>query len=151
MITKQIEQNTTKYQSLFEEATKALLPDGAEYNPDTAISSLNEYFYYLHSLIKLRVENPSKFKNKFMILPVDEELFEINANTREIIVPHSFKKTAGVEGDQVAEVIYFSIDRYFDTMDLNNQNIYIEWIGPNGDEGVSEEFIRDLYQGIFFR
>ena len=144
MITKQTEQNTTKYQSLFEEATKALLGEGEEYNPDEAISSLNEYFYHLHQLVKLRVENPSKFKNKFVILPVDEELFEINANTREITVPASFKKTAGVEGDQVAEVIYFSIDRYFDTMDLNNQNIYIEWIGPSGDEGVSEEFIRDL-------
>lgn len=146
MITKQTEQNSKKYQSLFRDATEALWASGSEeYDPEKdAISDLSQYFSHLKDLVDLKKNNPEKFKNRFIILPIDEELFEIDANTRQIEVPASFKKTAGVAGDQVAEIVYFSIDRYFDITDLNEQNIYIEWIGPNGQEGVSEEIIRDL-------
>lgn len=133
MITKITDKNSENYKSLFRDAG-SLLGGNAE-----SITTLNEYFFHLPQIIASK-----KFEPKYVILPIDEELFEINANTREIKVPDTFKKIAGVEGDQVAEVIYFSIDRYFDTMDLNNQNIYIEWYGPDGEDGISEEFVRDI-------
>jgi hypothetical protein len=51
-------------------------------------------------------------------LPQDEELFEIDANKRKINVPASFSGGASVVGDEIAETIYFSIDRYFDITDF---------------------------------
>lgn len=141
MITKQTNKNKPIYDELYKEINQFLY--GKESSEDEhLITDLNDYFHVLPELIS-KMNEPG-FKPKFIILPVDEDLFEINANTREITVPASFKKGAGVVGDQVAEIIYFSIDRYFDTMDLNNQNIYIEWIGPKGQDGVSQELIRDI-------
>lgn len=128
MITKQ----TTDYSKLFEKASIAL---GAT-SEDKYITSLNEYFRNIVDLAAIDLQ--------YTILPLDEETFDIDANTREITVPTSFKNGVGVQGDQVAEIIYFSIDRYFDATDLNTQNIYIEWRNANGDEGLSKEYVRDL-------
>lgn len=130
MITKQ----TTEYSKLFEKASLAL---GAK-SEDEYITSLNEYFMNIEYLVQM--ENGLQYT----ILPLDEETFDIDANTREILVPKSFKDGVGVQGDQVAEIIYFTIDRYFDATDLNTQNIYIEWRNANGDEGLSREYVRDL-------
>lgn len=130
MITKQ----TTDYSKLFEKASIAL---GAS-SEDEYITSLNEYFMNIVDLVAM--ENGLQYT----ILPLDEETFDIDANTREITVPKSFKDGVGVQGDQVAEIIYFTIDRYFDATDLNTQNIYIEWRNANGDEGLSKEYVRDL-------
>ena len=128
MITKQ----TTDYSKLFEKASIAL---GAQ-NEGEYITSLNEYFRNIVDLAAIDLQ--------YTILPLDEETFDIDANTREITIPPSFKNGVGVQGDQVAEIIYFSIDRYFDATDLNTQNIYIEWRKKDGDEGVSKEYVRDL-------
>ena len=130
MITKQ----TTDYSKLFEKASIAL---GAK-SEDEYITSLNEYFMNIVDLVAM--ENGLQYT----ILPLDEEPFVINANTREIEVPPSFKDGVGVQGDQAAEIIYFTIDRYFDATDLNTQNIYIEWRNVNGDEGLSKEYISNL-------
>ena len=83
MITKQTEQNSKKYQSLFRDATEALWASGSEeYDPEKdAISDLSQYFSHLKDLVDLKKNNPEKFKNRFVILPIDEELFEIDANT----------------------------------------------------------------------
>lgn len=135
MITRVTKNNSEKYRLLFESASNAL---GANNDPNLYITNLNQYFQKLPDIIK-----SENFRPEYVILPTDEDLFEINANTREITVPSSFKKSVAVEGDQVAEIVYFVIDRYFDTMDLNNQNIYIEWTSPN-DMGISTEFIRDI-------
>lgn len=82
---------------------------------------------------------------KYTILPLDEEVFDINANTRIITVPNSFKTNGiSVQGDQVAEIIYFRIDRFFDATDLNEMDIYIQWEAPNGDKGLSLEWVRDI-------
>ena len=75
---------------------------------------------------------------------MDEETFDIDANSRTITVPPSFKHGVGVKGDQVAEIIYFKIDRYFDATDLNTQNIYIEWENAKGEQGLSKEYVRDI-------
>ena len=65
---------------------------------------------------------------RYAMLPLDEEHFTIDANSRMITVPESFSKNGiAVQGDETAEVVYFKIDRYFDFMDLNNAYIIIQW------------------------
>lgn len=139
MITKIIttgdKQNGQLYNDLFIDASKALAIE----NEDEYISSLNQYFQNLPDLIL-----SEEFHPKYMILPLDEEPFVINANTRTITVPQSFSKCASVQGDQAAETIFFIIDRYFDTMDLNNQKIYIEWEDKDKNRYLDEEVFRDI-------
>lgn len=79
----------------------------------------------------------------YTMLPLDEEVFEINADTRTIKVPASFSKSAGMQKDHMAEMIVFTIDRYFDYMDLANTTIYVQWTAGNV-EGASLVH-RDLY------
>ena len=62
----------------------------------------------------------------WLILPRDEGLFEIDANSRKINIPAEFSRNGvGVQGDELAEIIYFSIDRYFDTTDLYDKDIFV--------------------------
>lgn len=125
--------NGSAYTQLFEDASRVLKLDEADY-----ITTLNEYFHNLPDL--LSTEN---YKPKFVRLPVDEDFFEIDANTRKIKVPASFAAGASVQGDQGAETIFFIIDRYFDAMDLNNQEIYIEW-SNSVESGLSPAFAKDI-------
>lgn len=82
---------------------------------------------------------------RYAMLPVDEEVFKIDANTRMIEVPENFGKNGiAVQGDEVAEVIYFKIARYFDFMDLNNTEIYIQYEDPTGHKDVCQEWVRDI-------
>ena len=133
--------NAAKYSALFDKATSALKAKG-DIVGDNAITSLEEYFAY--------IKNLSTLDKKYTILPVDEELFEIDANSRVITVPASFKKNGiGVQGDEIAEIIYFKIDRFFDATDLNNMEIYIQWETAQdsrgvSDKGVSKEWVRDI-------
>lgn len=130
IITSGPNQNSKAYAELFEEASKALgFEDEEQY-----IASLNQYFVVIKDLIDIAP--------KFSILPLDEDFFEINANTRTINVPASFSKCASVKGDEIAETIFFIIDRYFDTTDLDTQQIFIEWKGVDGQ--VNGGFHRDL-------
>lgn len=79
-------------------------------------------------------------------LPLDEPFMEINANTRAITVPAALRQI-GVVGDKFAEIIFFEIDRYFDAVDLDTRQIYIEWEAPDGAggvrKGVSRDFLKD--------
>lgn len=110
------------------------------------ISTLEEYFSWLQNLGDEKLGGDKKYT----ILPIDEDHFEINANTRAINIPASFKKNGvAVQGDDLAEVLYFKIDRYFDYMDLNNCDIYIQWETPKSADGttiksVSPAYIRDI-------
>ena len=68
------------------------------------------------------------------MLPIEEELFKIDANTREINIPKHFATHGvGVQGDEIAEILYFSIDRYFDAIDLADMKILIQW-SREGDD-----------------
>lgn len=74
---------------------------------------------------------------KYIVLPLDEPHFIIDANTRAIGIPNEFKKNGiAVEGDDLAETIYFEIDRYFDSMDFNNCLIYVQCELPKTKEKV---------------
>lgn len=159
MITYVNSENTVKYRKLFEEANKILkkhneMQDGAE------ITTLEDYFGYITKLAKYDHDDtsnnsptydPSKNRQfKYTILPVDEEVFVIDANTRTITVPPSFKKNGiSVKGDEIAEILYFEIDRYFDATDLNTKEIYIQWETAPDAKGITEKnvsipWVRDI-------
>jgi hypothetical protein len=64
----------------------------------------------------------------YMMLPLDETPFAINADTRAISAP----KIVVLQKDQIAEMLIFTIDRYFDYMDLYDTEIYVQWTLPDG-------------------
>ena len=90
------------------------------------ISSLNEYFQHIEDLAALAIGNGRSGSDPYFLrVPVDEPYFEINANTRVISVPAALRQV-GVIGDKFAEIVFFKIDRYFDAIDLDTRQIYIE-------------------------
>ena len=112
------------------------------------ISSLNEYFQHIEDLAALAIGNGRTGSDPYFLrVPLDEPFFEINANTRAISVPAELRQV-GVVGDKFAEIVFFKIDRYFDAVDLNTRQIYIEWEAPDGNgdviRGVSRDFLRDV-------
>ena len=82
-----------------------------------------------------------KLDKKYLRLPLDEPLFEIDANSRKITIPNEFRSNGlSVQNDHLAETVFFSIDRYFDYMDLSNTDITINW--KMGSEiGKTQNFI----------
>lgn len=112
------------------------------FDPMNGITTLEEYFSWMREL--------GTINRKYTKLPLDEPCFEINANTRAITIPAEFKKNGiAVQGDDLAEVVYFKIDRYFDYMDLNNCEIYIQWEVPKSANNksyktISPAYIRDI-------
>ena len=148
--------NREKYQVLFDKAENALitaskagtLPAGIDIQ-NLEIATLNQYFAYLKDLIT--VSSNEDIKRYFTRLPLDEDFFEINANTRAIKVPSSFASNGvGVQGDEMAEVVYFTIDRYFDAMDLASEdiNIVIQWETKDANKetivGISPNYGKDI-------
>ncbi len=119
---------------------------------DFTISSLNEYFAYLNDILDAVAKkdhgntNEANDKAFFVRLPLDEDVFAINANTRVITVPAAFEANGiSVQGDELAEVVYFTIDRFFDKVDLANDaiQIAIQW-EYNGTKGFSRNFGKDI-------
>lgn len=149
MITKVTKDNHTQYTALFNDANKVLNINSTDAN---AIGSIEEYFQAFGNI------TTASNATKFVALPLDEPIFEINADTREIKVPSAFATYGlSVKGDQRAEIVYFSIDRYFDTTDLydpiTNTNsdgihIIIQWealqSGAVKARGVSKALFQDV-------
>ena len=118
MITKYKDSVRLAYDELYEEIAKA---SKAELNKELNITSLESFFGNISTIKKLS-------NGKFLRLPLDEPLFEIDANSRKITIPTDFASNGlSVQGDHLAETIFFSIDRYFDYMDLSNCKIRINW------------------------
>ena len=97
--------------------------------------SLEGYFAHMADLIATDVS--------YVLIPTDEEPFVIDANARTISIPAAFNKCAGVVGDDMCEIITFTIDRYFDYVDLANVKICIQW-EAHGKEGISHINLIDL-------
>lgn len=130
MITKITPENTTKYKALFEKVSEIL-------NLEPAISTLDEYFQHLH---EISLKDPS-----LIILPLDEEKFFIDGNSRKITVPQAFTKNGvGVQGDHYAEYIYFEIDRYFENIDFGSPSIIavVEFIDANQQKHFTKAWIK---------
>lgn len=96
-------------------------------------------------------EDLSAKQHLFKILPLDEPTFDIDANTRDIKVPEVFRKNGiGVQGDQLAEILYFTVDRYFENTDLYRDDIQviIQWEsaakGKQVEVGYSPAVFKDV-------
>lgn len=145
MITKVTEKNRVAYEYLFNEANAAL-----EINSDSEayINTLDKYFVQLKNLVT-NVETRNN-RLAFLRLPLDEPTFDIDTNTRAITVPADFGKNGvSVQGDN-AEILYFAVDRYFETMDLFSDDITvaIQWETPASKtapavNGISTALFRD--------
>lgn len=95
------------------------------HGPEDSITSIEDYFGYIEQLLAI--------DRKYTVLPLEDEenFFKIDANSRMIEVPKSFKDNGvAVQGDEIAEVLYFQIDRFFDMDDLGEKSIYIQWKAP---------------------
>ena len=162
MITVQNDANSSKYSALFQEAFDFLRAnyslfestDPDRYNQidayitgkDAAVAgtdaearftSVQEYFSHLKDIYDLGGK-------KFLMLPLDEPVFEIDANKREITVPSEFKKNGiSVQGDEIAESLIFKINRFFDYSDLNEMVCQIQWQNADKEEGISNAFVVD--------
>ena len=97
--------------------------------------SIDNYFAHMGDLVSIE---PS-----FALIPSDEEPFVINANDRTISIPSAFVKCAGVVGDDMCEIVTFTVDRYYDYVDLATANICIQW-EAQGKEGISHVNLIDL-------
>lgn len=134
-----------KSEGVYEIDNSLTFTPGQTYYYDAAeqITSLDEYFSYIEDL--------NHINRKYTILPLDEEPFVIDANTRTITVPKSFKTNGiSVQGDEAAETIYFKIDRFFDATDLDMMDIYVQWRSSEIDEEgnpvekVSPIWVKDI-------
>jgi hypothetical protein len=126
MITKITESNKQFYNALFQDINSSI--EGLE------IQTLEDYFQNLIAIGQY-VNGPESEgrKDYFMRLPADEEIFQINANTRVINVPAAFRSNGiAVVGDQYAETLWFKIDKYYDIQDLGAENVSIRiyWEQP---------------------
>ena len=106
------------YEELFAKAHEDLVKYDASIKPFTG---LDDYFSHIGDLIKI---NPI-----YAMLPLDEAPFKIDANTRSVSIPAEFKYV-GVQNDNLCEIITFTIDRYFDYVDLERTTIAIQWQSP---------------------
>ncbi len=126
-----------KYDQLFAKAFQALKEAG-KLNTNIVSESagtfhtIDEYFAHLEELFIL--------DNSYIMLPLDEVPFDIDANKRTISNP----KITVMQKDQNAEVVIFTIDRYFDYKDLTTAQIYVQWTLPDGKEGASRIEMTDL-------
>lgn len=88
----------------------------------------------------------SEVSTKYVRLPIDEDVFEVNADTRVISTKNSFGKNGvGVVGDELAEILYFRMARYFEATDFasSDLDIYIQWENAAGEQGVSKAYALD--------
>lgn len=128
--------NQAKYLELFEKSYSLLEKYGVDIkqehqNADKRFQSLEQYYAYLADLVNI--------DQSYAMLPLDEEPFEIDANTRTIKVPSNFSKCASVQSDFMAEMAVFSIDRYFDYTDLNEKTeIWVQWTTQDANKNPIE-------------
>lgn len=144
MITKN---HPSAYAELFAKANQILKKHNNKLVTDYSninISNIDEYFACLRDLATLEDMslNPSNSMEYidpiFTILPATEQTFYIDADKRTINIPDNFARYGvGVQGDEIAEILYFSIDRYFDAMDLADMDIIIQWKHEKDEEHVA--------------
>lgn len=89
---------------------------------------------YYQNLIQINDTNKPILAN---LLPSDEKIYNIDLNTRKVEVPQYLS----VKKDHRAETVYFTVDRYYDNMDLSSTVCLIQYI----NDGVKKETgIEDL-------
>ena len=129
MIVSVNEKNQNNYIELFTKAYNALVTEGKiEENANGRLTSLGEYYAHMLDLVNI--------DRNYAMIPLDEQAFEIDANTRTINVPADFIKCTSVQSDRYAEILVFTIDRYFDYTDLGaDTEVWAQWTAP-AEKGV---------------
>ena len=172
MITKETSSNKTEYQKLYDrvnyvinsgyaKAYKKALEVLPSFTADQTykVTTIDDYFSILKPLMEIvqfAMANPNMenggydktiFNDKLFIIPFGENDFAIDANTRKIGIPQEFSRNGvGVEGDHFVESLYFTIDRYFDTIDFAQSKVkaIVEWINANGEKCYSPAWTKVL-------
>ena len=75
---------------------------------------------YLANLVQINNTNKPTIA---ILIPGNEPIYNINLNTRKVEVPNFLS----VKMDHYAEIIYFQVDRYYDSMDLVNTTCLIQY------------------------
>lgn len=173
MITKETSSNKTEYQKLYDKVNyvinsgyaaaykdelKTILPSWVN-QQKLEVTTIDDYFSILKILMEIvqfAMANPDRkdggydktiFNDKLFIIPFGENDFTIDANTRKIGIPQEFSRNGvGVEGDHFVESLYFTIDRYFDTIDFAQSKVkaIVEWINADGEKCYSPAWTKVL-------
>ena len=136
--------NDPYYESLYQQ----LFADAAAELGLAQIPDMVTYFSYIDRLRK-------SGKYKFIRLPVTEDYFLVDLDTRKITVPKVFLDNGiGVQGDSMAEVLYFKVARYFDDIDLSTclptetgdkkGMCFIQWENSKGEQGLDPVQFADI-------
>ena len=145
MIIKIDNSNMDAYKEFFTKAYDLLDKDNliaeADKEPAGRFTSLEAYFKYIEQLVQ-------KDPNYYIKLPLNEPVLKVDADSRDITIPSNFVKCASVQNDQVAETVIFTIDRFYDYMDLMNAETWVQWTAPGEDgnprEGATSIVLRDI-------
>ena len=130
MISKVDKSNKALYEARLAEINR-LLHEQNLIESDDVVDTLESYYGHIKEIQKLPVryvdpDTGEAYDSKYLLMPLDEPLFQIDANKRIINIPADFAKNGvGVKGDHCAEVLYFAIDRFFDARDLYDGTDYI--------------------------
>ena len=112
-------------------------PSKTYYEVTSSITSLEDYFCNLRNLFEI--------DTKYIMLPLDEEPFDVDANSRTIRIPSTFRSSGiGVVGDEIAEMLFFRIDRFFDAQDFDTCDAYVQWENASGDQFITPITMKDL-------
>lgn len=101
------------------------------------ITSLQEYYNLLYLI---QDENAPELA---VLLPGDEPLLRIDLDTRKIEAPEYLS----VATDHRAETVYFSVNRYFDNVDLSTMSCIIQFINAAGESGIYVVPFYDVSRG----
>ena len=79
-----------------------------------------------------KIQDPNR-QTQVIKLPKDEPICKIDLDTRRIDIPDAVKV---VEFDHNSETLYFSVDRYYDNVDLSTLFAVIQYknANPAGDQ-----------------
>lgn len=93
-------------------------------NDQFEVKNLATYFKALDYI----QEKDLGYSWKFLRVPLEEGTFDVDMSTRAITVPPEFVTHGlGVKGDANAEIVWFKVSRWYDTMDLYQQECYVQW------------------------
>jgi hypothetical protein len=101
------------------------------------ITSLQEYYNLLYLI---QDENPPELA---VLLPGNEEPLRIDLDTRKINAPEYLS----VATDHRAETVFFSVNRYFDNVDLSTMSCIIQFINAAGESGIYVVPFYDIIRG----
>lgn len=88
------------------------------------ITTRDDYLELLY-----RIQDPNR-QTQVIKLPKNEPICNVDLNTRQIDVPEEIKV---VEFDHNSETIYFSVDRFFDNVDLASLFAVVQYKNANPD------------------